>query len=77
MAKPSPLAAELGGHPWRRETAGQRVTLNAGDLVGQIVRIHACARQPPIQTCREAVVRPVGQPNYPFQVFLWRSHPWG
>jgi general secretion pathway protein K len=67
---------ELGGHPWRRETASQPVALSAGDLVGQVVRIHACARQPPVQTCREAVVRPVGQPNYPFQVFLWRSHPW-
>ncbi|MFL6603248.1 MAG: hypothetical protein ACJ8R9_18240, partial [Steroidobacteraceae bacterium] len=68
-------AHELGGHPWRREHVGQPVKLSAGDLVGQIVRIHACARQPPIQTCREAVVRPVGQPNYPFQIFLWRSHP--
>jgi general secretion pathway protein K len=70
-------AHELGGHPWRRETPGQPVTLSAGDLVGQIVRIHACARQTSIQFCREAVVRPVGQPNYPSQVFLWRNHPWG
>jgi general secretion pathway protein K len=70
-------AHELGGHPWHRETAGQPATLSAADLVGQIVRIHACVRQPPLQTCREAVVRPVAQLNYPFQVFLWRSHPWG
>ena len=70
-------ANELGDHPWLRGSAGQPVSISAGDLVGQIVRIHACARQTRIQTCREAVVRPVGQPNYPFQVFLWRSHPWG
>jgi general secretion pathway protein K len=69
-------ANELGGHPWRRETSNQPVTISAGDLVGQVLRIHACARQSPIQRCREAVVRPVGQPNNPFQVFLWRSHPW-
>ena len=70
-------ANELGGHPWRRGTANQPLTLSAGDLVGQVLRIHACARQPPIQRCREAVVRPIGQPNYPFQAFLWRSHPGG
>jgi len=70
-------AHELGGHPWRRDTTSQSAKLSAGDLVGQIVRIHACAHQSTLQSCREVVVRPVGQPGNPFQVFIWRSHPWG
>jgi general secretion pathway protein K len=70
-------AYELGDHPWRQENAGQPMILSAGDLVGQVIRIHACARQAGLQSCREAVVRPIGQPNSPFQVFLWRSHPSG
>jgi type II secretory pathway component PulK len=70
-------ANELGGHPWRRGATNLPVTLSAGDLVGQVLRIHACARQLSVERCREAVVRPVGQADYPFQVFLWRSHRWG
>jgi len=83
-ASPTPVRAaldwadanELGDHPWHRATESQPLAPSAGDLVGQIIRIHACVRQAGMQICREAVVRPVGQPNSPFQVFLWRSEPW-
>lgn len=66
---------ELGDHPWHRATDNQPMTPSAGDLMGQIIRIHACASQTGIQTCREAVVRPIGQPGSPYQVFLWRRQP--
>jgi general secretion pathway protein K len=42
------------------------------DLIGQVVRVHACSSDR-VQVCRLVVVRLTGSVQAPFQIFVWKT----
>jgi general secretion pathway protein K len=85
VASPAVLSAlqwadehQLEGHRWRTSQTDAQATeaseaSEAELLVGQVLRVRACARLHANLHCRQAVIRPTGNVDRPFQVFEWSS----
>jgi len=68
---------QLGGRRWRAAASTHALAADsaADTLVGQVVRIGACAQIGSQVRCRRAVIRPTGSPVHPLQVFEWSAAP--
>lgn len=69
-------AHRLGSRSWlssSRSRSGASLGTDARSLIGQVVRVHACASLQEAVGCRLAIVRITGDPRNPFQIFVWDS----
>jgi hypothetical protein len=66
---------QLEGRRWRTAQVEARgAEASEAELpVGQVLRVRACARLHANLHCRQAVIRPTGNVDRPFQVFEWSS----
>jgi hypothetical protein len=71
---------QLGGHRWlnggglgRSVVGGPQMSSGASALVGEVIRIRACARSEKLQRCRVCVARVTGSAERPFQIFAWQT----
>jgi len=86
LPAPSPIAAtpavlraltwadqhQLEGKSWLAGAAGPLdAASQPPSLIGQVIRVHACMSLRHQRFCRVVVMRLTGNPQTPFQVYLW------
>jgi general secretion pathway protein K len=68
---------QLGGHRWLQEelsTSGAvNPTAEGTNLVGEVVRISACAHRGRFERCRSAVLHLTGSMQSPWLIYSWQS----